>query len=137
MSYRLNVRSTRTADSARSADGDLLTLREPESLEALHSYLPASPVVVTTAEELSMAGAEASPPRPRLKRAGNMKSHIGERFVLGGSNEAYRIWGFRSAKSPIEFPVTEEGWASAWTKFRDLEREMDKHDGHANEALAA
>lgn len=136
MSNRLKVRLGRAGDSSPSDGGDLTALREPESFEAPYSYLPylpPSPIVVMTVEELSMAGSATIPPPPRLKRAGNVKSHIGERFVLGGSKEAYRIWGFRSAKSPIEFPVTEEGWATAWTKFRALERQMDQPEGHAEQ----
>jgi hypothetical protein len=43
------------------------------------------------------------------------------RFVLTGSSDAYRIWRFQSAAPPIEFPVTEDGWADAWMKFRGLD----------------
>ena len=74
-----------------------------------------------TSEELSKSGSAATPAPPRLRLSSDIKSYIGERFILGGSRQAYRIWGFRSAKSPIEFPVTEEGWATAWTTFRGLE----------------
>ena len=88
---------------------DLLLAQAPEPLEAAYAYAPSSPVVITTAEELSMPGSAATPPPPRLKRAGDMKSHIGEHFVLGGSRQAYRIWGFRSANSPLDVPCYRRG----------------------------
>jgi len=74
-----------------------------------------------TAAELADGRSAAAPPAPRFDRFGERTSHITDRFVLSGSRDAYRIWGFQSAKPPIEFPMTENGWSLAWATFRELD----------------
>jgi hypothetical protein len=74
-----------------------------------------------TSKDLATAGSAATPPAPKLDRFGDRVSHMTDRFVLSGSTEAYRISRFQSAEPPIEFPVTDEGWARAWATFRELE----------------
>jgi hypothetical protein len=74
-----------------------------------------------TSEDLAEARSAAIPPAPGFDRFGDRVSHITDRFVLTGSRDAYRIWRFQSAASPIEFPVTETGWADAWRTFRGLD----------------
>jgi hypothetical protein len=101
---------------------DLPPMREPESLEMPPPYVvSADGVTVMTPEELAEARSEAIPPPPGFSLFGDRVSHITGRFVLGGSREAYRIWKFQSAEPAIEFPVTDDGWALAWTTFRSLE----------------
>jgi hypothetical protein len=99
---------------------ELPPLREPESLEITAPYVSSAGATVMTSEELAAAGSAATPPAPKLDRFGDRVSHITDRFVLSGSREAYRISRFQSAESPIEFPVTDEGWARAWATFREL-----------------
>jgi hypothetical protein len=111
---KLMDRSTLTALSS-PAD------RERESLEATPSYISSSGATVMTSEKLADAGSSATPPAPRLDRFGDRVSHIADRFVLSGSREAYRVWRFQSAEPAMEFPVTKDGWAHAWTTFRELE----------------
>jgi hypothetical protein len=106
----------------RPPDGiELPPLRESESLDTPPSYVSSTGATVMTAAELADARSAAAPPAPRFDRFGDRVSHITDRFVLSGSRDAYRIWGFQSAKPPIEFPMTEEGWGRAWTTFRELE----------------
>ncbi|MDP9343638.1 MAG: hypothetical protein M3Q23_16410 [Actinomycetota bacterium] len=100
---------------------ELQPLREPEALELASSYVSSSGVTVMTSAELSKPGYEAAPPVPALDKFGDMVSHSTQRFVLGGSNEAYRIWRFQSPQPPVEFPVTAAGWSLAWKTFRELE----------------
>ena len=119
---RLKDRSTLTLSVPESDGIDFPVLREPESLEMPSSYAPTGPAPMT-AVELSEVGSTATPPAPRLQRFGEVRSHVGDRFVLGGGKDAYRIWRFRSADPPIEFPVTQEGWALAWSTFQDMERQ--------------
>jgi len=85
------------------------------------SYLSSSGATVMTSVELAEVRSAAIPPAPGFDRFGDRVSHMTGRFVLTGSRDAYRIWGFQSAAPPIEFPVTDEGWADAWTKFRGLD----------------
>jgi hypothetical protein len=109
-------------NDAPEPDGiELPLLREPESLEMPPSHVPTGGAMVMTSEELAEARFAAIPPAPGFDRFGERVSHITGRFVLSGSPDAYRIWRFRSAKPAIEFPVTEEGWALAWTTFRKME----------------
>jgi hypothetical protein len=118
---KLRDRSTLT-ELPLPPDGiELPPLHEPDLLETTPSYLSSSGVTVMTSSELAEAGSAATPPAPKIDRFGDRVSHITGRFVLSGSQEAYRIWGFRSAKSPREFPVNAAGWAQAWSTFRELE----------------
>ena len=100
---------------------ELPPLREPESLEMTGSYVSSAGATVMTSEELAAAGSAATPPAPKLDRFGDRVSHMTDRFVLSGSTEAYRISRFQSAEPPIEFAVTDEGWARAWATFRELD----------------
>jgi hypothetical protein len=118
---RLKDRSALT-DLPAPPDGiELPPLREPEWLEATPSYVSSSGVTIMTSKELAEDGSAATPPLPRRDRFGDRMSHITGRFVLTASNEAYRIWRYQSAEAPVEFPVTEDGWAEAWTAFRGFE----------------
>jgi hypothetical protein len=74
-----------------------------------------------TSKELGEARSAALPPAPRFDTFGERVSHMTDRFVLSASNDAYRIWKFQSAEPAIVFPVTDEGWSLAWTKFRSME----------------
>jgi hypothetical protein len=103
---------------------ELPPLREPESLESSSSYVASSGATVMTAAGLAEARNATVPSAPGFDRYGERVSHITDRFVLSGSSEAYRIWRFQSAKPAIEFPVTKEGWALAWTKFRELDSQI-------------
>jgi hypothetical protein len=103
-----------------ATDGiELPPLREPESLQA--SYVSTAGATVMTSEELVAARSEAVPPAPSFTQFGEQVSHMTDHFVLSASSELYRIWRFRSAYPAIEFPVTGDGWARAWTTFRELE----------------
>ena len=107
---------------APEPDGiELQPLHEPESLEMPSSYVSSGGATVMTSEELAEPRFALVPPAPGFDRFGERVSHITDRFVLAGSPDAYKIWRFRSAKPAIEFPVTEEGWALAWTTFRKME----------------
>jgi hypothetical protein len=87
-------------------------VHEPESLGTPTSYVSSTGATARSA---------AVPHAPRSDLFGDRVSHITHRFVLSASGEAYRIWRYRSAEPAIEFPVTEEGWALAWTTFRRLD----------------
>jgi hypothetical protein len=100
---------------------ELQPLGEPESLEAPASYLSTAGATVLTSTDLAAARCEAVPPTPSVPRFGEQVSHMTDRFVLSASRDMYRIWRFQSAYPAIEFPVTENGWAQAWTTFRELE----------------
>jgi len=100
---------------------ELPPLREPETLETSPSYLSSAGATVMTSVELAEARSAATPPAPGFDRFGDRVSHMTGRLVLTGSRDAYRIWRFQSAAPPIEFPVTDEGWADAWMKFRGLD----------------
>ena len=118
---RLTDRSTLT-ELPSSPDGiQLPPLREPETLETSPSYLSSAGATVMTSVELAEARSAATPPAPGFDRFGDRVSHMTGRLVLTGSRDAYRIWRFQSAAPPIEFPVTDEGWADAWMKFRGLD----------------
>jgi hypothetical protein len=118
---RLTDRSTVTEHPSPPGGIELPPLREPESLEMDPPNVSSSGATVMTSEELAAAGSGPTPPAPKLDRFGDRVSHMTDRFVLSGSTEAYRISRFQSAKPPIEFPVTDEGWARAWATFRELE----------------
>jgi hypothetical protein len=118
---RLTDRSTLTELPSPPGGIELPPLREPDSLEMTGPYVSSARATVMTSEELAEAGSAATPPAPGFDRFGDRVSHITGRFVLTGSRDAYRIWRFQSAAPPIEFPVTDEGWANAWTKFRGLD----------------
>jgi len=50
--------------------------------------------------------------------------YTGARFVLGRTADGYAIWETLAGGQPREvFPVTQEGWAAAWLRFRELEGE--------------
>ena len=85
------------------------------------SYVASAGVTVMTSQELAEARSAAIPPAPGSDLFGYRVSHMTGRFVLAGSRDAYRIWRFQSAEPAIEFPVTEEGWAQAWTTFRSVD----------------
>jgi hypothetical protein len=102
---------------------DLPPMREPESLEMPIPYVAYAGATVMTSKQLAAAGSAAVPPPPGFDRFGYRVSHMTDRFVLSGSSDAYRIWKFQSAERAIEFPVTEEGWALAWTTFRRLDNQ--------------
>jgi hypothetical protein len=118
---RLRDRSTLTELPSSPGGIQLPPLHEPESLENTPSFLSSSGAMVMTSVELAEARSAAPPPAPGFDRFGDRVSHMTGRFVLTGSRDAYRIWGFQSAAPPIEFPVTDQGWADAWTKFRGLD----------------
>jgi Domain of unknown function (DUF4190)/zinc-ribbon domain len=49
-------------------------------------------------------------------------SHSGRRFLLGYGTGFFGIWDRERPGGPIErFPRSDEGWASAWTRFVTLE----------------
>jgi hypothetical protein len=100
---------------------ELPPLSEPESLEAPTSYVSTAGATVVTSKELAAARSEAVPPAPPFPRFGEQVSHMTDHFVLSASSDMYRIWRFQSAYPAIEFPITEDGWARAWTTFRELE----------------
>jgi len=103
---------------------DLPPLREPESLDSPSSYVASSGATVMTSLGLAQERYAAIPPAPGFDKSGERVSHITDRFVLSGSSEAYRIFRFQSAEPPIEFPVTDRGWALAWAKFRELDSQI-------------
>ena len=82
-----------------------------------------SPAATVSTKELAAARSEAVPPAPSFPRFGEQVSHMTDHFVLSASSDMYRIWRFQSAYPAVEFPVTEDGWARAWTRFRELESE--------------
>ena len=100
---------------------DLPPLHEPDSLDAPSSYVSSNGTTVMNAAELAEGRSEAVPPAPGFDRFGERVSHITGRFVLSASKDAYLIRRFQSAEPPIEFPPTQEGWALAWTTFREME----------------
>jgi hypothetical protein len=100
---------------------ELPPLHEPESLDTPSSYVSSNGTTVMNAAELANERSEAVPPEPGFDRFGERVSHITDRFVLSGSRDAYRIWRFQSAAPPVEFPPTQQGWALAWTTFREME----------------
>jgi hypothetical protein len=103
---------------------ELPPLREPESLDSPSSYVSSSGATVMTGAGLAEARNAAIPPTPGFDRYGERVSHMTDRFVLSGSSQAYRIFRFQSAEPAVEFPVTREGWALAWTKFRELDSQI-------------
>jgi len=103
---------------------ELSPLREPESLDSPSSYVSSSGTTVMTSARLAETGYAATPPAPGFDRYGERTSHSTDRFVLSGSSEAYRIFRFQSAEPAIEFPVTQDGWALAWAKFRELDSQV-------------
>ena len=118
---RLTDRSTLTEPLAQPGGIELPALREPEMLRPPTPHTRSGGATVMTSEELADERSAAVPPTPGFDRFGERVSHMTDRFVLSGCSEAYRIWKFRSADPAIEFPVTEQGWALAWTTFRRLE----------------
>jgi hypothetical protein len=100
---------------------ELPPLREPESLETSTSYVSTAGATVMTSNELAAARSEAVPPAPGFTQFGEQVSHMTHHYVLSASSDLYRIWRFQSAYPAIEFPVTADGWARAWTTFRELE----------------
>jgi hypothetical protein len=49
-------------------------------------------------------------------------SHSGRRYLLGYGSGFFGIWDREHSGGPIQrFPRTDEGWASAWTRFVALE----------------
>jgi hypothetical protein len=49
-------------------------------------------------------------------------SHSGQRFLLGYGGDFYGIWDRLAPGPPIQrFPMTDEGWASAWQLFNAWE----------------
>jgi hypothetical protein len=108
-------------DPLSPAGGAELPPRREQGLPAVKpSYVSSSGATVMTSKGLAEPGSATTPPAPRVDLFGDRVSHITDRFVLSGNREAYRIWKFQSAAPPIEFPMTEDGWAQAWTKFREL-----------------
>jgi len=99
-------------------------LREPESLDSPSSYVSSSGATVMTSARLAEPGYAATPLVPGFDRYGERTSHSTDRFVLSRSSEAYRIFRFQSAEPAVEFPVTQEGWALAWAKFRELDSQV-------------
>jgi hypothetical protein len=46
----------------------------------------------------------------------------GKRFVLGHTTTYYALWDSRAPGAPLEtFPLSHEGWASAWNRYSALE----------------
>jgi hypothetical protein len=45
----------------------------------------------------------------------------GEAFVVGRTDDEYAIWHSTGGGPVRTFPLTDEGWASAWTTYRALE----------------
>ncbi len=121
--FQKGAEMLRLNDPIRTAppppDGiELPPLREPDSLD---SYVASSGATVMTSARLAEARHAATPLAPGSDRRGDRVSHMTNRFVLSGSSEAYRIFRFQAPEPPIEFPVTQEGWALAWMKFRELD----------------
>jgi len=100
---------------------ELPPLRELESLETPGSYVSTAGAMVMTSKELGMARHAAVPAVPGFTQFGERVSYMTDHFVLSASSDTYRIWRFQSAAPAVEFPVTEEGWARAWSTFRSLE----------------
>ena len=100
---------------------ELPPLREPESLEPPGSYVSTAGAIVMTSKELGMAQYAAVPAAPGFTKYGEQVSYMTGHFVLSASSDTYRIWRFQSAAPAIEFPVTDEGWAVAWSTFRGLD----------------
>jgi hypothetical protein len=114
-------RSSLTGTTSLPDGIDLRPRSVPDPVRANPSYVSSAGATVMTCEELAEAGSAATPPAPKLDHFGERVSHMTGRFILSGSSDAYRIWGFQSAKPAIEFPMTREGWARAWTTFRELQ----------------
>jgi len=114
-------RSPVTRSTPLPDEVELPAPREPDPLKATPSYVSSAGATVMTSEELAEPGSAATPPSPKLDHFGDRVSHMTDRFVLSGSTDAYRIRRFQSAQPPIEFPMTGEGWAHAWTTFRELQ----------------
>jgi hypothetical protein len=110
-----------TVRSPLKAPVELHPLLGPEPLERAVSSATRARTTILTTEELARAGSVATPPAPSADRFGYRVSHITGRYVLGGTSDAYCIWRFQSAAPPMEFPMTPDGWAHAWTTFRALE----------------
>jgi hypothetical protein len=106
---------------SKSDEVELPPIGRPEWVELIPSYVSTTGATVMTSDELANEGSAATPPAPRADGFGDRISHITSKFVLTGSKDAYRIWKFQSAATPVEFPATEVGWAQAWTKFRAME----------------
>jgi hypothetical protein len=100
---------------------ELPPLHEPESLDTPSSYVSSNGTTVMNTAALADERSEAIPPEPGFDRFGERVSHITDRFVLSGSRDAYRIRRFQSAAPLVEFPPTQQGWALAWTTFREME----------------
>jgi hypothetical protein len=96
-------------------------LGEPKSLDMSSNYVATSGATVMTSPELANDRSAAVPPAPGFTQFGERVSHMTHHFVLSASSDIYRIWRFQSADPAIEFPVTGEGWALAWTEFRKLD----------------
>jgi hypothetical protein len=65
-------------------------------------------------------------------------SYSGHRYVLGHNEDVYAIWDRASPGEPRErFPRTDDGWAAAWTRFRDLEPQAVPVGGAVRGAAAA
>jgi hypothetical protein len=45
----------------------------------------------------------------------------GERYALGRTDDAYAIWSLGGGPPERTFPLTDAGWAAAWTTYRALE----------------
>jgi hypothetical protein len=114
-------RSSLTQTTSPPDGIELRPLSEPDPLRANPSYVSSAGATVMTCEELAEAGSAATPPAPKLDNFGDRISHMTDRFILSGSTDAYRIRRFQSAEPPIEFPMSGEGWAHAWTTFRELQ----------------
>jgi hypothetical protein len=56
----------------------------------------------------------AAPTSARLDYRGN-------RFGLGREPDAYTIWDLRGGTAVRTYPLSDEGWARAWSDFSDLE----------------
>ena len=85
------------------------------------SYVSSTGATVLSAQELRDPACAVIPPAPSSAQRGDDVSYImTDRFVVTGSDQAYRIWKFRSADQVNEYPPTSQGWALAWAAFRDL-----------------
>jgi hypothetical protein len=52
----------------------------------------------------------------------------GVRYVLGRTESEYAIWRAPGGGPLRTFPLTDEGWASAWTTYRGLEEEEEEEE---------
>ncbi len=49
-------------------------------------------------------------------------THSGTRYLLGYGKSFFGIWDRQNPASPVErFPRTDEGWASAWRRYTQIE----------------